>query len=279
MQIEIQLKSADQRLLHFDYLYGLHSLLIKTINDFYPSFAKDLHDGIHKERIKLFSFSPLNSHSIALKAVDGEKRKRMLLGDRVWFRIASPWPEFLNTLGESLLRAQTINLNGKLFRITNINMVAPPEFKERMNWRSFGQSASICTPWTAEDSKQKKYLYPDTDTDEAPSCKELLIANLVHKFKRLQEVRDDIVSAWLRDYECESIAESAIDLEFQPHSATQAYRRYSHKGKINHIRSWRCPVTITAPPPVQRLIWALGLGSQNSQGYGLMQEGKCDEAL
>lgn len=274
MQIEIQLTPTDQSLLHFDYLYGLHSLLIKTINDFYPAFAKNLHDGIHKERIKLFSFSPLNSNSLELKAVEGEKRKRMLLGSRVWFRIASPWPEFLNTLGESLLRTSQICLNGKGFRITTINMVAPPEFKEKMNWRSFGQSASICTPWTPPDNKYKEYLYPDTMSDQAPSCKELLIANLVHKFQRLQEVREDIASAWLQDYECESIAESAIDLEFHRHSSTQAYRRYSHQGKINHIRSWRCPVTITAPPPIQRLIWAIGLGSQNSQGYGLVQEGE-----
>ncbi len=276
MQIEIKMSPFEESLLSFDYLYALHSVIMKQIDSVRPELANELHEGEHKNKLKLFTFSPLNSFPMKLVQVDGEPRKKMLLGHNVWFRIASPWPELLNSIGESLLKSQNIKLLNKNFKITCINIIAPPELKEEMIWKPFGQSGSICTSWSQKGSDRKLFIYPDKRVEDSPDCVELLASNLYHKFHRLQEIRPDIASAWLRDAGIENVTpdKHPISVDFLPLSKEKAYRTIMHTGKNTVIKTWRCPVKVTAPIPIQRLIWACGLGDMNSQGYGLIEEGR-----
>jgi len=276
MQIEIALASQEESLLSFDYLYGLHSALMHCLTVAKSDLADTLHNGSHRNRIKLFSFSPLSSMpQPRLVQVENDKRKRMLLGKRVWFRIASPWPELLNNLGEGLLRTGTLSICGKSFKVTGVAMTAPPEFSEHMTWRPFGQAASICCSWTQSGSEQKTYVYPDTVENNTPACERLLIDNLRHKWLRLREIRPDITESWLKDAEMKTLPEANnIKIEFLPLDERRADRTMQHYAKNSLIRSWRCPVCVSAPIPLQRLIWGSGLGEMGSQGYGLMQEGK-----
>lgn len=277
MQIEIRLAPHEESLLSFDYLYALHAAIMKTIDSFRPEMAESLHEGVHKNKMKLFTFSPLNSYPLPkLVQVEGESRKRMLLGQKVWFRIASPWPELLNSIGESLLKSQNIKLLNKSFQITQINMIAPPEFKEEMVWMPFGQSGSVCTSWSSKDTERKLFIYPDKRVEDSPDCANLLENNLYHKFQRFQEIRPDIATAWLKDAGIETISseKTPISIEFMPLAKDKPYKTTMHYGKNTVIKSWRCPVKVTAPIPIQRLIWACGLGDMNSQGYGLMEEGR-----
>ena len=278
MQIEIQLKPLDKTILSYDYLYPMASMLKDALYKTAPEFSQELHDGLHKNRIKLFTFSPLNSAPNPKPVqIEGEKRKQMLLGKRIWFRVASPWPELLNSLGQSLLSNNQVRILAKNLKVETINMIAPPEMKETMVWRPFGQSASICTPWSPRTEKNKYFVYPDKYIDDSPDCASILKQNLIHKFQRLQEIREDIATAWLKSSETEKIDETTpITIDFIQYKETQAYKTVVHSGKNSPIRSWRCPVKVTAPIPIQRLIWATGIGTMNSQGYGLVQEGKND---
>ncbi len=274
MQIEVKMDSLDTGIITYDYLYSMSAMLKTVLTQAQPELVKELYEGRHKERIKLFTFSPLNSWPQPKSVqIDGEKRKKMLLGERVWFRIASPWPELLNALGQALLTSPEVRIMAKKFRITAINMIAPPELTESMVWRPFGQSASICTPWDLRGENRKQFIYPDTMSSDGKTCAELLCKNLQHKFQRLNEIREDIAQAWI-DHTLVSIIDierTSIDFEFLPISDERAYRTTMHYGKNTVIRTWRCPVRVTAPLPVQRMIWATGLGAMNSQGYGLME--------
>jgi CRISPR/Cas system endoribonuclease Cas6 (RAMP superfamily) len=173
-----------------------------------------------------------------------------------------------------MLNGSTLRILSKKFAVTGVNIIAPPEMKENMVWRSFGQSASICTAWSSRDENRKYFVYPDKSVNGAPDCADLLRQNLIHKFLRLKEVRPDITDAWVKSAEASDITQNTdIGIEFIPHSDRMPYKTVMHSGKNAPIRSWRCPVRVSAPIPVQRLVWALGLGSMNSQGYGLVQEG------
>ncbi len=280
MQIEIKLAPAEPVPIRFDYLYPMYSALMRNLTSHHPELAHELHDGAHENRLKMFVFSPLSSSpSPRLVQLEHESRKRVLFGGRVWFRIASPWPEFLNALAESLLPAGQLDIAGQKFKLTAVNMIAPPEFKEQMVWRPFGQSTSISASWSPPGTGKKYFIYPDRAQEDAPTdapdCARLLADNLAHKFKRLREIRPDIADAWLKNTGMDSLPEkNPIAIEFLPHSPKQPYKTVMHRIKNSVVKSWRCPMRITAPPPIQRLIWAAGLGNLNSQGYGLMQEGK-----
>lgn len=275
MQIEIMSRPLEESPLGFDYLYGLHSALLDCLTKRQPALAKELHDGAHRDRLKMFTFSPFNSMpKPQLVQVDGEKRKRLLLGCRVWFRVASPWPELLNALGEGLLMGREFSVFGKRFKVENVGMIAPPELRETMVWRPFGQSATICAPWSPPGADRKLFAFPDNVPDGAPDCATLLVNNLVHKFQRLRELRGDIATAWLKDADLPDVDKSQISVKFLPLAPGRAFKTATHYCKNAVVRSWRCPVAVTAPLPIQRLVWASGLGAMNSQGYGLVQEGK-----
>jgi CRISPR-associated endoribonuclease Cas6 len=268
----------NNELMTHDYLYAMSSMLKSLLYETAPEFSEELYKGLHKDKMKLLTFSPLNSFPKPKSVqIEGETRKKMLLGKRIWFRIASPWPELLNSLGQALLSAGEIRIMNKRFKVEAINMIAPPEMKETMIWRSFGQSASITTSWSCRTQKKKSFIYPDKNINGSPECTDLLKDNLTNKFKRLREIREDIATAWEKSAESDKIyCDTEIKIEFLPHSNEKPYKTVMHQGKNSPIRSWRCPVKITAPLPIQKLIWACGLGEQNSQGYGLMQEGKND---
>ncbi|MEA2012462.1 MAG: CRISPR-associated endoribonuclease Cas6 [Verrucomicrobiota bacterium] len=276
MQIEIKIKPRDNEIISHDYLYSMSTMLKNVLSQIAPEFSTELHAGIHQNKIKLFTFSPLNSFPGPKSVqIEGEKRKQMLLGQRIWFRIASPWPELLNALGQALLTNNKIRIMSKKFKVEAINMIAPPEMKETMVWRPFGQSASICTPWSSRTENKKSFVYPDKSINNSPECASILKQNLIHKFQRLQEIRKDIATAWIKSAEIDKIDKNTpIEISFIPYSKDRPYKQVMHKGKNTPIRTWRCPVKITAPIPIQRLIWATGLGAMNSQGYGLVQEGK-----
>ena len=99
MQIEVKLQCLDPSLLGFDYLYSLHAAIMKCLTTTHSGLAREIHNGIHKNRAKLICFSPFNGGKAV--TVEGEKRKKLQLGRYTWFRIASPIPEFLNAIGES----------------------------------------------------------------------------------------------------------------------------------------------------------------------------------
>ena len=58
MQIELQFSSSGENLLPFGYQYELASALYRILTARAPALAKELHDGAHRSRIKLFVFSP-----------------------------------------------------------------------------------------------------------------------------------------------------------------------------------------------------------------------------
>ncbi|MCM8536724.1 MAG: CRISPR-associated endoribonuclease Cas6 [Lentisphaeraceae bacterium] len=276
MQYEIQLRCLDDKTLSFDYLYPLYSAIMRSLTLSHSSLAKEIHDGIHKNRVKLFCFSPLNGGKSVV--VEGQKRKQLQIEGRTWFRISSPIPEFLNAISESLLSQGEINILGKSFRVTGINMTAPPKFKEEMAWRPFGSSASIVTAWSPRDGK-KRFLRPGHNEEGYPDVEKILADNLTLKFnKRLFEIRDDVAKAWLRDSELDAViqGETPIAIELLPYSKDKPYKKVTVQTKNINIYSWRAPVKVKAPIAMQRMIWSSGLGSLNSQGFGLMQEGKDD---
>lgn len=274
MQIEIQLRSDGEQVISFDHHHSLYSAIMHSLTKLNETLAREIHDGIHKNRVKLICFSPLNGGKAF--EVSGETRKQLKLDKKTWFRIASPIPEFFNSIAEALLTQGEISISGKTFRVTNIGMTAPPKLKEEMVWRPFGSAAAIVTPWSPRNGK-KRFLRPNHKEEGFPEVEKILADNLTLKFnKRLFEIRDDIAKAWLQDSELDAIIrdETPIDVEVLSYKEGQAFKPVTVKVKNIHVYAWRAPVKVKAPIAIQRMIWSSGLGSMNSQGFGLVQEGK-----
>ena len=274
MQIELRFSSSGENILSFDYQYELASALYQTLTAHAPSLAKELHDGTHRSRIKLFVFSPFSSESRPEPDKLPDGRDGLKFGRRIWMRFGSIWPELLYQMADALQRQGELCICGKRFKLESLTMVKTPEFRPEMTYRPFGQAGFLVCPY--KQNGKTLYQLPDDSEPGIPPCRELIAGNLRHKLLRLREIRPDVFEniMSISNLSAAAISQLPIQVEFLPLSKTRAYRTRLIRVKGVNVRGFRAPVRITAPEAVHRIIWSAGLGGLNSGGWGLMELGR-----
>lgn len=271
MQIEIHLAAKDDTPLAFNYYHELSSALYQCLSEKADKMAAELHGGGSKSRLKLFVTSPLNSdpHPEILPKNGG-----LVFGKHIWMRFGSIIPEILFGMSEGLLLKGEIQVRGKRFLIQKIDLVKPPVFEKMMTYHPFGQAGMILCRYSRD--RKVFFQFPDNPEKEIPACSILLAENLRHKLLRLKEVRPDIFENLLT---CSGVSEEKIPkmeigVKILPLTPKELYRTGIYYIKKVPARAFRAPVQISAPNAIHRIAWSCGIGSQNSQGFGLLTLGK-----
>ncbi|MDD3886709.1 MAG: CRISPR-associated endoribonuclease Cas6 [Victivallaceae bacterium] len=274
MQIEIHLSPSDDRVCPFNYHYALSAAFYQAITSQSPDFGRALHDGDKfKSRLKLFVFSPFSSLPRPEVVKQGELTG-LKFGGHVWLRFGSIVPEIVFTLGEALMNSKKICVCGKEFSVDRVEMVPSPQFAASTVFRPFGQNGMILCRYAKE---QREFCrLPDDGGDGLPGCAELIAANLRHKLLRLGEIRSDIQANLLSigNLTPEDVKQIPIGVEFLPLTPDRPYRSACFALKNLTVRAFRAPLRLTAPEAVQRIAFETGVGSANSQGFGLLTVGK-----
>jgi CRISPR/Cas system endoribonuclease Cas6 (RAMP superfamily) len=283
MQLLIEIQADLPVSLPFSYYSWLSAAMYHSMGAVHPEFAAHLHDGDeHKNRIKLFGFTPLHSREMEVHRggpgshhppeteQESSKRPHLRFKGRTAFRLFSPWPELVNAVGEGLLTQQVLSLNGSHFHIRSVTMLPPPRFKETMTWMP-APNGSIVTSWKSRATQQKIYFMPSvTAAEDGHSAASLLVDNLIHKWQRLTDpqARPDIAARWAEVPEAE--VKGWIKSQNISVRLPEKFKTRLHQVKTMPVRSWSGPIEVTAPVPIQRLIWSCGLGEMNSMGFGGM---------
>ena len=278
MQISLRLFPETPIRLDFSYYPKLAAAVYQAISHADSDFANDLHNGeLYRNRIKLFGFSPLYSRQTEIHHENSGQNKSggLVFKGTCSFTVCSPWPELMNRLGEGFFRTLQLRIGSQLFRIQKAMPVPMPDFKEKMVWR-FRQPASCVTSWSSKDENEKRYVLPGVPVD-GRTCEALLRQNLIHKWRRLKEIRTDIATAWLQkgakgENEPEDFAEEDIRVRLLCLSSPKSFHKKRHQIKNAPVFSWIAPVEITAPQAIQRIAWSCGLGEMNSMGFGVVEE-------
>jgi CRISPR-associated endoribonuclease Cas6 len=257
MQMEITVVPHNGKVyLDYSYFYNLASATYKMLGDVNSELAENLHDGEHKNRIKMFGISPL--------AFGRPQNDSILFAQPTFFTICSAWPELMNSIGEGLVRSKELYIGSQNFRVAAVNIVMPPDFKEKMTWIPRMNSSFVVSE-TLRGEKKKKYIMPDD-----PKCVELMKNNLIHKWKRLCEIRGDIAASWTDTpaEKCSNLFSSEdIELNF-----VGVHKTKMHLIKTVPVQSFRnVEISMKAPLPLQRLAWSSGLGEMNSMCYGVVE--------
>ena len=185
-------------------------------------------------------------------------------------RFASVVPEIVFNMSEALLAAGTLQIHGVRFKVKKVEMVRQPQFRPSMIYRPFGQNGMLVCRYNG------KTQFPDNSESDLPDCAVLLAENLRHKLLRFHEVRPDILSNYLSvcDLTLDSIRKLKIEVEFLPLKPDLPFRTGLFEIKNTRQRAFRAPFRLTAPEVVHRIAWQCGVGSLNSQGFGLLTTGK-----
>jgi CRISPR-associated endoribonuclease Cas6 len=276
MQISLRLFPETPIRLDFSYYPKLAAAVYQAISHADPDFADDLHGGeLFRNRIKLFGFSPLYSRQTEIHPENRSQNKSggLVFKGACSFTVCSPWPELMNRLSEGFLKTLQFRIGSQLLRIQKAMLAPMPDFKEKMVWQ-FRQPASCVTSWSSKNENKKRYILPEIPVN-GRTCEALLRQNLIHKWRRLKEIRLDIATAWLREKGENGpadFAEEDISVRLLPLSSPRSFHKKRHQIKKAPVFSWIAPVEITAPQAIQRIAWSCGLGEMNSMGFGVVEE-------
>ncbi|MBW2111288.1 MAG: CRISPR-associated endoribonuclease Cas6 [Deltaproteobacteria bacterium] len=278
MQILLRFFPETPVRLDFSYYSKLAAAFYQVIALADPDFADDLHGGQgFRNRIKLFGFSPLHSRKTEIHPENKEQNRTggLVFKGICSMAVCSPLPELMDRLSQGFSKMDELRIGSQIMRVQKGERVPIPDFREKMIWR-LRQPASCVTSWSYKSENRKYYVFPGIPAGNK-TCEALLRENLIHKWRRLKEIRPDIAKAWLqkeREMEkaSQGLAEKDIHIRILPLGREQTFQRKRHQIKKAPVFSWIAPVQVTAPLAIQRVVWACGLGEMNSMGFGVVEE-------
>ena len=234
MQIKIHIKNTNDFTVPMSYNYQLMSAIYRLIggNDKLSEF---IHNGGYRSGgavFKLFCFSPLCGNYII-------NDKQLIFNDNISFEVRSPSREFIDTLRFALFEQGSIRLFDRDLEVRMIEYLDRRIDADKMRIRT---SSPIVLKQTTKDHKTVYYSPEDSEFDQ------LINLNLYRKFTAAFGIEPS----------------SAVDLKL-----TSRPKKVVTRIKGTWVTAYHAGFEMQAHPTVAQFLYDTGLGSRNSQGFGM----------
>lgn len=180
-------------------------------------------------------------------------------GDRIFFNgpvrldIGSVHQEILQSLAEHLLRNPSIRLGTQNCEVRSIEVEALPEIGRPVRVRTLSP-ITVYSTLSAADGRKKTYYYSPQERD----WKEKLLDNLRRKARALGWPESQLVSLDNGNAHIRPVRVSNRDLKILKYQDTV-------------VKAWSGIYELDLPEPFFLLAYDSGLGSKNSQGFGMVE--------
>jgi len=240
MRCKISVTKKSSTPLHYDYQYGISSMLYAKLADSDWQMAKDLHS--HKG-FKYYTFSHLVLEN------DFDCRKGLDFED-AHFILSSPNSEFISGFTEGLFISPEFHLKNKGekidFQIRDIEVLKTPEISTSCKFRTL--SPIYTKTLRPSEGGFKEYdLYP-----KDAKFYENIHKNLVSKYEEYYQNKVDADYFEIRGVD---------DFKAKKIKIGNSYRRCS-----------LCTMEVTGNPGLLKFAYDAGLGEKNAMGFGCIDK-------
>jgi CRISPR-associated endoribonuclease Cas6 len=235
LRIKVELES-NKTYLKFVYKYQMQGVIYDLLSDKF----NELHDkGIYynKKNFKPFNFSDIFTKKYEIKE-DG-----LILSNESWFYFSSPFKDITDEFANKLIEKGEIRIGNNLFNIKSIKIIL-----YNLESKNLFKCLSPITVYnTAKINNKIKTIYYKPNDRE---FKELVENNIKNKSR---------------------ILDISIDrLEFLPEKfSIKNEKIINYKNTI--IKGWTGIYRINANEEIKKMIMDWGIGTKNSQGFGMME--------
>jgi CRISPR-associated endoribonuclease Cas6 len=209
------------------------------------SLASKLHnEGFKFERrkFKLFTFSRLLGKVTFLK-----REQRFLFHSPFKLVISSPKNEILQSLAEHMIQLPEFLIKGQRVLVESVSVKHTPKLAEKINIRMLSPVTIYSTLKTATGSS-KTYYYNPSEKEFS----ELIRQNLIKKYKAIYQ------------------KDPNPEFKIIPVGVNKSHEKIiTYKGTVIH--GWMGKYRLSGNRELLRLGYEAGLGSKNSQGFGLFE--------
>ncbi len=235
--------NSDSLVLPVHYNYLLQSMIYRNLE---RSLADWLHEEgfrYYKRKFKLFTFSRLF----------GKFRREgdnLVYTGQVWFKIGSPYTKLLESLATHLVKAHEIIINRQKCVLDAIEVEMKKEFKGPQLIKMLSPMTIYSTLKDAE-GKKKTYYYAPWEKE----FEKLILENLRKKVLVFNGNEDipSLENAWIKPVKVNKKNLHVI------------------KFKNTVIKAWSGIYELHLPEPYMSMAYYGGLGSKNSQGFGMWE--------
>ncbi|WP_046721610.1 CRISPR-associated endoribonuclease Cas6 [Heyndrickxia coagulans] len=245
MKLIVTFSSNESALkLPLNYQEILQGFIYHNLKD--PEFAKFLHNqGFTNgnQTFKLFTFSQLFGKYTLLK----ETKEIIFEGPVKWY-VGSVVLKFINGLGQSLLTSQLLELNGQKIKVGEVACRKDKSECEKCRIKMLSPITVYSTYQNQNGKKITQYFDPDD-----PAFSYLIEENLKKKY----------AAFYHRDPQNMFLKIKPIRVKQKDKHITQ------YKGFI--INAWGGSYEIEGSPELIAFAESVGLGSKNSQGFGMFE--------
>lgn len=242
MRLSLQLCPESTLVLPLNYQQTLQGFIYRVMQD--REFASFLHEKGYpygKRTFKLFTFSRLSG-----KAQIDTRTKTIRFPETVRWQVSSILPEFIQEFGRSLLTQPDLEWRGQKLTIDEVRY-SKDEFTESSYKIEMLSPVTVHSTYeTSDGRKLTQYFDPDD-----PAFAHLIHANLLRKYR----------AYYGKEPESTEFSIKPIRIEKRDKVVT--------KFKNFLITGWNGSYLLGASPEMIRFAHAVGLGSRNSQGFGM----------
>lgn len=242
-------KASANNLLTINYQYLMSSLIYRILSNSGGDFSEWLHQNgfsDDRRRFKLFTFSRL---SIPRYSIDGSFIR--ILSDKMEWYVSFLPERSTQEFVQGLFKEQIFDLGDRRarirFNVQSVEMIPSPIFKETMRFETLSPACIV----RQEEDGSEKYIAPDH-----PEAGDIVRLNLLNKYRAFYGHDFPVL-----DYPF------ALKVLTKPKSSLITIKEGTPQE--SKIRGFMCKFEMTAPKELMRVMYDTGLGSKNSQGFGM----------
>lgn len=239
MRLTLEFNADNDIILPIDYNYHIQSFLYNHISFELGKFLHDYGYEINKRKFKMFTFSRLHGKYIITKG-------KIRFFPPVSLIISSPIDRFISEIGNTLLKTDNLELVKNKISVSSIKVHPEPEIKNEIKIRMLSPVVVYSTLLT-KDGKKKTYYYSPYEEEFI----ELIDKNMRKKYEAFYRKKPRA-----RKLKMEVIG--------KPQEKIVKYR-----GTI--IKGWMGSFILNGNRKLLKLAYYSGLGSKNSQGFGMFE--------
>lgn len=258
LQIEFEINKPKQ-LLTYNYQYPLSSWIYGVISKGNDVFAEFLHNQAYKteqgKQFKLFTFSGLRFPGKTVRQSQNHPDFLEINSRKAYLDVSFYLPEQLEPFVSGLFKEQKAFIgdkkHGLQLQVRNIEMKKEPDFESDKLYYCKTKTAVVMGE-KIDDKKYEQYIQP-----LSPSYNQLIINNIIDKCQAIN----------ISNVKPEDIIFEVTKLK----TKTTLQSIKSGTDEETKVKGYYYEFKVKATPEILNLIYATGIGSMNSVGFGMWE--------
>ncbi len=245
MRIKIILENTENKdiILPIHYNEIIQKIIYKNLPHLLANFLHNIGFRYKNKPLKLFTFSKLFSDKIKIT------KNKIFLKNPITLFISCPIEIIIKILKENLLKKESVKLINNNLKIKEIIILNKPEFKNELKIKTLSPITTYKTI-IKDNKKYTEYIFPDN-----PLFNKLIKENIIKKYSIIEGITNN------NEIEPFNLEITPINTKIK----ILKYKNFIIKGVDGEL------LIKTDNPKIIEKIYDAGLGSKNSQGFGMFE--------